>query len=787
MALHPIGYFFIAVILSYLATILLLPGNIRRGLKLFKASSILLVVAWLLYVSLFVRLDYSLAEVYWNTSPSLPLWMRIGSSWASSGGSLLLFASITALSSIYLLWRANERYKRVTLALSSVIIATLIVSFTSRAFDYLVNPPPAGAGLNPLLKSPWLYPHPLATFGGYSLLLVGSLAIGMAGDRNKGSILLRLGWSMLTIGIMLGAYWSYETFGWGGYWAWDPVETSELMVWLVASSLLHLAPLSRSLERSLLPLLSSSIFLAMFVTRTGLSPLHSFAAPSLGSVLLLAGALTGLAAFMVLVSSRWASIYTELRDTLKQRGTYHVGLFIAGLSLALSAFFVYASLLVPAVLTALGLEVSVPQMASGAAYYNPPLFILMLVFLVAVPLVFLGERIGWRGYLSLLFSETALSILLVMGVLTGKLFVAPLSPLQTNVMIVVGLVSSLTALAAIIVSLAFKKDLRVPRLLILKILHIGMTITIIGILLSATFSFSQTYAVSLVLKPGEEVKLPGGVRILLEDYNFSISNSLVDIYTGYAGKSPIYFMAWSAISALENDLGMLLQSIKQGQELVNSNTTLRTLLELAEKPVNLGSLALELPRVELIQENIVTNKTLVYKNIALRLVLENASFYTIVRPLETNQGLSGTIEAYLHTARLQLQANGTSLEGIDMRHSYCELRLLEPNIVGLPKTSIKKIVIDKLVMLPAMNVKILNNSLILANSTIYVEGRFFIEGGGSIRTPLRVGPEIALYYMHRRMHNSIIDEIMHSSLGSLLLDENAIKSILEPSDCKGLS
>ena len=114
-------------------------------------------------------------------------------------------------------------------------------------FDTLANPPAEGAGLNPLLRHPAMMIHPPMLYTGYVGFSVPfAFAIGALITRRTGADWIRatrrfalIAWTFLGTGIMLGALWSYTELGWGGYWAWDPVENASLMPWLVGTAFLH--------------------------------------------------------------------------------------------------------------------------------------------------------------------------------------------------------------------------------------------------------------------------------------------------------------------------------------------------------------------------------------------------------------------------------------------------------------------------------------------------------------------------------------------------------------------
>lgn len=263
-----------------------------------------------------VNLDFSLRYVADHGGRDVPLYFRITSLWAALDGSLLLWLVIAAACGGVV---ASTR-QRSTLwpwamtAISGVTVFFCAVAyFAANPFDPVAVPPADGPGPNPLLREhPAMGLHPPILYGGYVGLVVpfayavAALIAGRA-DRAAALALRRwtlVAWTLLTLGITLGAWWSYAVLGWGGYWAWDPVENASLLPWLTATATLHTL-LVRRRGRPLwtwpIVLAATSFLLVLlgtFLTRSGVvTSVHAFTASPLGPLLLgfllLATALVG--------------------------------------------------------------------------------------------------------------------------------------------------------------------------------------------------------------------------------------------------------------------------------------------------------------------------------------------------------------------------------------------------------------------------------------------------------------------------------------------------------------
>jgi cytochrome c-type biogenesis protein CcmF len=275
----------------------------------------------------FVATDYTNAYVWENTAAYLPLLYRVTGVYAANEGSVLLWAAIVSVVAMIAVTvrglpdRRTTLVHAVTLGLVAYFVGMLLAGNPFASIRTAVpDAPPGfvpttGQGLNPLLVDPYMAIHPPVMFAAYGLLTM-PFAIGVAhfvslfrGNDGvfaawHGSVVrwLRLGWLFLTAAVALGGLWSYTVLGWGGVWAWDPVETAILIPWLFLTATLHAVsaydPGGR--YRILAPAMTASVFaLAVYTTsvvRSGVfRSVHSFADGGIGaSFLLLMGVTTAL-------------------------------------------------------------------------------------------------------------------------------------------------------------------------------------------------------------------------------------------------------------------------------------------------------------------------------------------------------------------------------------------------------------------------------------------------------------------------------------------------------------
>src|SRR5829696_4420584 len=259
------------------------------------------LVGSLVLVVALVRHDFSLVYVARLTSEQLPLGYTLSAFWGGQEGSLLLWLLVLTGYSALVVATSRRRKSELLpwvvppLALVALFFGFMLVAISSPFETQLA--PANGAGLNPSLQNPYMVAHPPLLYLGYVGLTV-PWAFGM------GALLARrtderwivatrrwtlVAWTALGVGQLLGSHWAYEEVGWGGYYAWDPVENAALMPWLAATAFLHSVMIQekRGMLRvwnHLLVVMAFSLSLfGTFLTRSGIvSSIHSFTQSSIG-------------------------------------------------------------------------------------------------------------------------------------------------------------------------------------------------------------------------------------------------------------------------------------------------------------------------------------------------------------------------------------------------------------------------------------------------------------------------------------------------------------------------
>ncbi|MBF6559271.1 MAG: heme lyase CcmF/NrfE family subunit [Candidatus Binataceae bacterium] len=372
---------------------------------LWAMSAMVTVAVGVMWASL-LHSDFSLEYVASYTSYSLPTVYKITALWGGQQGSLMFWTWLLSIFTAIVAFQ-NRRRNADSAPYALAVLAGLAVfflymlNFVTRPFDLLAAIPADGQDLNPLLQNYWMAIHPPSLYTGYVSASVpfafgaASLITGRTDDSwirstRRWAI---FSWFFLTLGNLFGARWAYEVLGWGGYWAWDPVENAAFMPWLVMTAYLHSVMIQERkdmLKVWNLVLIGMAFALTLFgtfITRSGvISSVHSFTQSGLGPYFL-----TFLIAVVVLYTGlllmRVKSLRTpaEFESYLSREAAFLFNnLILVGI-----AFAVFWGTLFPVLSEAVrGIKITV-----GPPFFNKvnaPLA-LALVFLMGV-----GPLIAWR-------------------------------------------------------------------------------------------------------------------------------------------------------------------------------------------------------------------------------------------------------------------------------------------------------------------------------------------------------------------------------------------------------
>jgi cytochrome c biogenesis factor len=472
---------------------------------------ILILTSYSSLLSAFARNDFSYASVYSFSSSSSSFLSKIYSSWAGAGGSMLLLTII--LSSFYLLLKISTfRKQEKNLVTTAQIMGFVVIIFTTvcllrNPFERVATVPVEGIGLNPQLQSVWMAIHPPIVFSAYAFVV---LAFALTLSSLKNSTELRtqklfkastyLSWVLLTMGIALGGLWAYEVLGWGGYWAWDPVETASLLPWLILTAYFFVRSISKSktslTQECMIMLTFASLVFLSALTRGGLTQsVHSYAASAVGPVMLaFAVAMMG---YFVYVAKKTRRHFFKL-DVDKSSLTSR------------SSFVAFWGLLLISVVCLAGLAFS------GFAYslWTYPFVLLFVIALVGFGL---NDKTHYSRQLIIVTAALiAGSALTVSGVAS----VNPLVTLTTPLMAI--------ALAGLIYRSA--KSIRHKTLVMQSFLGIAVVVMLLGVFFSAGAKTSTTLE---TVNQNTPIKAS---NLTLTISNISLRNSTSNVYNTQAAQ-----------------------------------------------------------------------------------------------------------------------------------------------------------------------------------------------------------------------------------------------------------
>jgi cytochrome c-type biogenesis protein CcmF len=287
--------------------------------------------------------DFNIEYVAAYTSRNLPPYYIVSAFWAGQKGSLLFWSVVLSLFGSLAQTLTPRRYSDLLPHVAGVTSAVVVffvsvMLFSANPFERLAFTPPDGRGLNPQLQNVGMVIHPPMLYLGYisitvpfafavAALLSRRLDTGWIHAIRKWTL---VSWLFLSIGITLGMWWAYVELGWGGYWAWDPVENASLLPWLTMTAFLHSVMIQEKrgmLKRWNLGLIVGTFLLSIFgtfITRSGvISSVHSFTQSNVGYFFLGFLVIAGIFGFTLLYT-RWPLLEPEaqLDSVVSREGAF---------------------------------------------------------------------------------------------------------------------------------------------------------------------------------------------------------------------------------------------------------------------------------------------------------------------------------------------------------------------------------------------------------------------------------------------------------------------------------
>jgi cytochrome c-type biogenesis protein CcmF len=504
---------------------------VDSGRRAVYALAALATLAFAILEDAFLRSDFSFNVVAAHSSTTTPTFYKLAAAWSSQEGSLLLWVFLLSLWSSLILCLTRRRAREMAPYATAVLLGfggffTSLAVFFANPFTTSAHAPAEGAGLDPLLLHPSMMIHPPMLYSGYTLLTIpfafaiGALVTGRLGAEWI-SVTRRFAlaaWLFLGIGILLGARWSYTELGWGGYWAWDPVENAALMPWLCITAFIHSIMIQE--KRGMLKVWNASLvlgagtlsILGTFLVRSGiLDSIHAFGASTLGVpfVLLIGAMVTG---SIGLILWRRDLLRSDARlDSLLSREAVFLFQNVVLVAMVLVVFWITFFPLISQAVT--GTKVSV-----GPPAFRP--FIVPLA-LILVLLSGIGPIIAWRRVtvahlrrnftLPVLAGMATLIVLLVwtgasarpfalvMFTLAGFVVASVLQELWRGV-------AARRAMTRDPAPVAFVRLIRRNRRRYGGyIVHAGLAVMLVGVAASSSFQHSQ----DVLLSPGQKTQVDG--------------------------------------------------------------------------------------------------------------------------------------------------------------------------------------------------------------------------------------------------------------------------------------
>ncbi len=528
--------------------------TLRTRISRYESASLLMAAAgWIFSVValfwmtfLIFSNDFRYDYVYFTTDTGSDLMLKISAIWAGQAGSMVFWTmlSFTFYLGFRVFMRKHMNDKMVRRASLIAILMTVLLIMNTVATDPFKMSETVfradGLGLNPLLRTFWSLIHPPVVFIGYALTLI-PFSVKLAGFtvesevRNRNTFPVMgsyvrlttvLAWIMLSIGLTVGGYWAYLVLGWGGYWSWDPVETTSLVPWLLITAYYHAKAVLREndvLRDSFLVFTYVSVLFASWVTRSGvLSTVHGFS-ESIASWTML---VILLSTFIFAVTISAVAGYTGLEEeddnesfsfSITNVSNFSIKVALAGICII--AAFSLVGVILPAainvrltILEPLGLDEN--MVAVGAQFFRTGFYVGSALLISSSYFCITNNSISNWAKGSILIILYVVGGILGVLTLTNGILAFPTSFWLANSLIPLTIGAILYLSVTLIRFVTRKKHERFSRRRFGRlVLHLGLVILLLGVF----YSENVSYETSLSYELGESRVIAPGISIRVED------------------------------------------------------------------------------------------------------------------------------------------------------------------------------------------------------------------------------------------------------------------------------
>ncbi len=568
----PIGdiTLYLSLLASVLAIIALALKEYKDNDNIFKAAPTLtrltaaaLVFDVLLLAYYFITSDYTVNYVWQYNSNDLAMIYKIAATLAGQQGTYLFWAMMIGLSTWWVgEFHESSKMVRLTQIITLVagiyfIVITLVDSPFATIYQLYPDSiapgfvPPDGNGLNALLINPWMISHPIIIFIAYGAMITpfaAAIVFLLTGDKEWVKLTLptsRFTWLFLTLGIAVGGIWAYLVLGWGGFWSWDPVETSSLVPWLMLTAFMHAFaqhrknPKNFELGAPILAVLSFVLILfAALVTRSGFfSSIHAFGDSPSSDLLfygVFASALLTLVVWVIGYKKKEEVISTEPETFVNRNNIFYATVIL----LSILTFISFWGITFPAIAQFLqGVKVSI-----GLQFFNLWSFPVVILLLLA-----LGLCISYKeSEKDMLVKQMLIvaGITVIAGLLrTGTFYVlnhdTPFYVSQPPLYKLIGSLSTLALFPSMIYATysiisafisEYPKIKNSAKLMLhrggIYLIHISIVLVLVGAVVSA--NFTQSYEANIPLsQKGQVMPLQNGYGVKL--VNFESGSDTTDV------------------------------------------------------------------------------------------------------------------------------------------------------------------------------------------------------------------------------------------------------------------